>query len=253
MRGGTVLLLLLAFLILSTSTRRQKTTEYRTPVENSNSVTANPTPSVNPSKAGTIDVGSQTTIPHWSWVTVINKKPITHRFANGNFPLVAGDECGVEGGGRITVTEVRGDSLIVTYSSPGNPLGTPCPSGAQFVVSRDDFAAMSGQYAANCTAVQLVKGAVTQILAQNYYGDTVDAGEWHWVTVANIDTVESGNNSFTYGDFCGIGRVKQSDGHDLEGGTVRSRGSSCGRVLYEYTARAEAFGTAAPSGILFFQ
>lgn len=209
-----------------------------------------------PTSSATITVGSQAVIPDWKWVDVVNKKPVTQRFSNGSRKLAAGETCGVEFGGLITVVEIHGENLLVEYTAPGNPVGTPCPSGVQFIVSKSDFAAMNGQYAETRDAIKAEKELVKRLLAQNYYGEPVDAGNWHWVDVVNLNPVRqsfsNGHGYLVYGERCGAGRSDYGDGHVVEGGTIRVRGEANGKVLYEYTARGNPMGTPCPSGVLFF-
>lgn len=202
--------------------------------------------------SSSIEVGSQAIIAGWKWVDVVNKKPVTKRFSNGNRELVAGETCGVEFGGLITLVEVRGENLLVEYTPPGNPIGTPCPSGIQFIVNKSDFTAMNTQYTATRDSIQAKKDLVKRLLAQNYYSEPVDAGNWRWVDVINIDPIvqnfRSGHGYLAYGQNCGIGRSDFGD----EGGTIRIMGEADDKVLYEYTARGNPIGTSCPSGILFF-
>jgi len=209
-----------------------------------------------PTSSATIGIGSQAVIPGWKWVDVANKNPITQRFSNGSKKLVVGETCGVEFGGLITVAEVRGENLFVEYTAPGNPAGTPCPSGVQFIVSKTNFATMNGQYTATRDSIQAEKELVKRLLAQNYYSEPTNAGNWHWVDVVNLDPVvqnfSNGHGYLAYGETCGAGRSDYGDGHVVEGGTIRVRGEANGKVLYEYTARGNPMGTPCPSGILFF-
>ena len=198
-----------------------------------------------PTNLDTIAIGSQAVIPSWQWVKIVNKKPVTQRFSNGSRQLTAGGTCGVEFGGLITVAEIRGEDLLVEYAAPGNPAGTRCPSGVQFLVSKSDFATMNAQYAATRDSIQSEKELVKQLLAQNYYGEPMDASNWHWVNVVNLDPIiqnfSNGHGYLAYGDICVVGD-----------GTVRIRGEANGKVLYEYTASGNPMGTCCPSEILFF-
>lgn len=92
----------------------------------------------------TMAVGDQEVIPDWEWVNVVNKFPVMQHFRNYGTPLAAGETCGVEAGGVITVREIQGDKLLLDYTAPGQPLGTRCPSGIQYFISRDDFYVMRG-------------------------------------------------------------------------------------------------------------
>ncbi|MBI4020896.1 MAG: hypothetical protein HY369_01500 [Candidatus Aenigmarchaeota archaeon] len=93
---------------------------------------------------------------------------------------------------------------------------------------------------------------VIDLLAENFYGEVLDAGEWHFVDIVNPEPVmqQFSNGSFplSFGEPCGIGRAE-----DEEGGTIQVRGEAPdGRVLYEYTTLGSPLGTSCPCGILFF-
>lgn len=204
----------------------------------------------------TIEVGSEATIPGWRWVDVVNKKPVTQHFSNGSIPLTVGETCGVEFGGLITVVEFDDEDLLVEYMAPGNPIGTPCPSGTRFIMNRSDFVSMNGLYVSNLNSFRAEKELVKRLLAQNFYGEPTDAGEWRWVDVVNLEPVvqnfSNGHGYLTYGETCGAGHSDYGKGHVVGGGTIRVRGKAHGKVLYEYTARGNPKGTPCPSGVLFF-
>ena len=58
----------------------------------------------------------------------------------------------------------------------------------------------------------------------------------------NPEPVESGNNSFSYNESCGIQR----------GGILTVVGVQDNRVLVRYTVDGEQYGTPCPSGVVFF-
>jgi len=207
-----------------------------------------------PAYQSAIRIGSKAIIPDWQWVQNINS--IRQRFSNGTYILQAGETCGVEFGGFITVVGIRsGNNLLVEYTAPGNPEGTPCPSGTRFIISRPEFMNMTRQYVAIRDATLAEKALVRQLLAQNYFDAPKDAGGWRWVRVVNLNPIRqefsNGYGYLSYGDDCGIGRT--NNGVADEGGTIRVRGRANGKTLYEYTARGNPMGTAAPSGVLFLE
>ena len=189
-------------------------------------------------------IGSHAVIPEWHWVKMVNKEAITQRFSNGNGLLYYGDTCGVEFGGEITVLKIQGENLLVNYSPPGEPMGTPCPKNTRFIVSTADFATMTERYWQIRSAKIADMKLVTTLLNQHYFGEVVNAGNWRWVDVVNIEPIRqefaNGWDYLSYGDTCGID------------GTSQVRGMSDKKVLYEYTATGYPMGTACPSGVLFW-
>jgi hypothetical protein len=93
-----------------------------------------------------IKKGDTAIVGKWDWIDVQNLHPVTQKFSNGQKPLVAGDTCGIEEGGVVTVIGVEGDRVLVRYKAPGSPMGTRCPSGVIFFVSKDTFLGMSETY-----------------------------------------------------------------------------------------------------------
>ena len=73
-------------------------------------------------------------------------------------------------------------------------------------------------------------------------GDTAKVPGWEWVDVKNLQTVPSGNTSFSYGDSCGIQR----------GGVVMVVGIDGNRVLVRYAISGAMYGTPCPDGVVFF-
>ena len=209
-----------------------------------------------PESSGDIIVGSRAVVPGWQWVEITNESPVTQQFSNGTAELNETDTCGIEMGGLATVTEDHGDTVTVEYTAPGDPAGTPCPSGVRFMMSKTDFAGMNDSYVAARDAIQTEKDLVKQLLDRNFYGEERDAGGWRWVDVVNAEPItqrfSNGHGYLAYGETCGTGR-SEYDGRVLsEGGTVQVRGEANGKVLYEYTAHGNPMGTPCPSGILFF-
>jgi len=88
-----------------------------------------------------VKIGASIKITQWQWVNVLNEAPIKQEYANDTLLLVKGETCGVEIGGRITVVDKVRDKriILVKYTAPGKPLGTPCPSGVVFAMRENTF------------------------------------------------------------------------------------------------------------------
>lgn len=202
-----------------------------------------------PTNSATIQVGSEAVIPNKRWVKVVESLFI--QWFSGS-----SSKCVVEFGNTITVKEIRSDNLLVEYTTPWNHGGALCQSGVQFIVSKSNFATMSDQYAEARDVIQAEKELVGQLLAQNYYGEEVDAGNLRWVNVVNIVPVVQKFSTISvylaYGQTCGAGNSYGGVLQGVEGGTIQVRGEANGKVLYEYTARGNPIGTPCPSGVLFF-
>ncbi len=182
-----------------------------------------------------IEVGAKAVVPDWQWVTTLEDS----------------SKCGIQMGGVLTIEAVEDEELLVSYEFEGETAGTPCESGVQFWLSRDEFAAMNSQYAQKRNAIIAKQEIVSKILAQNFYGEVYDAGNWHWVEVENLVPVSNGNIAFAYGDNCGCGRVISRV--VFVGGKMQVRGEHEGMVLYQYTSNTSTpFGTQCPTGVLFF-
>lgn len=205
---------------------------------------------------GPVTIGSKAVISKWMWATVENKKPLTQRFSNGDSKLRVGETCGVEFGGSIIVVGIEGENLLVEYFAPGDPMGTPCPSGVRFLISKISFAAMNEEYTTKRDAILAEKELVKKLLAQGHRGESVNAGVWRWVDVVNLDPIvqqfSNGHAYLGYGDTCGVGLLGNGEGSISTGGTIEERGKVAGKVLYEYTASGNPKGTPCPSGVLFF-
>lgn len=103
--------------------------------------------------------------------------------------------------------------------------------------------------------IELIMGSVpismeeiAGILAQNYYGETINVYDHHWVTVVNIDPVFTYNDRQAFGDRCHTG----FDRNPTAFGTIQVRGEIDGLTLYEYTTRFHGGGTECIPGVLFF-
>jgi hypothetical protein len=192
-------------------------------------------------------------VPQASWITVFNEEPVVQEYSNGTSLLHAGDACITDFGATVTVVdEVQEGALLVEYEAPRLQLGTTCPTGVLFLLAEEEFNQMTELYYHKFFAMEVEKTSVEQILHDNYFGQETDAGEWEWVDVVNLEPVvqqfSNGPSELVYGDSCGIGSDVGNPG-----GTIRVRGKSEGRTLYEYTAYDAPQGTPCPSGVLFFR
>jgi hypothetical protein len=86
--------------------------------------------------------GRAALVPDWSWVEVVNE----HGLDNGNGHFSYGSTCGIQAGGCLSIIGEEGEMLMVRYSIPGQMFGTPCPSGTEFLLTRDTFNAMTPNY-----------------------------------------------------------------------------------------------------------
>lgn len=108
------------------------------------SQTTSPPSVVTTASSVPVTIGSTAIIPKWEWVEVVNTNPVKQFFSNGTFLLKKGETCGVEVGGLITVVKVLEDSnLLVKYTAPDAPMGTPCPSGVLYILNEKDFKEMN--------------------------------------------------------------------------------------------------------------
>ena len=187
-------------------------------------------------------IGATATIPEESmWVTIRNWLPVR----NANITYSWGDTAHLTYGGRARVLFVLpGGRVLVRYTAPAGkrPAGTVCPTGAMFVLEASEFATMTERYEARQASIAAEKKLVKQLLNHNFCGNPQTVTGGFWVDVVNDEPVRNANNTFSYGKSAVV-----------SGGTITPRGSADGKILYEYTTTEEAWGTAAPSGILFFR
>jgi hypothetical protein len=90
-----------------------------------------------------ISLGDVRHIGRWAWVDVQNEDPVVQRYVNAYKYLSKGDTCRIEPEGTVTVEKKGSGRLLLRYSAPGHPMGTPCPSGVKFYVAEKDFAELS--------------------------------------------------------------------------------------------------------------
>lgn len=199
-----------------------------------------------PALAFAINVGDTAIVPSWKWVDVLNDKPVAQRFSNATVTLQKGGTCGIEEGGTITVVKINGQKLLVKYTAPGSPMGTPCPSGALFEVGVSEFESMSAVYNRVTEARSQKQLRVIEILGSMKRGSSTTIPSWEWVRVLNPTPVtqhfRNGGFPLKYEDTCGI----------EAGGVITVLGSlTSSTYLVKYTAPGSPMGTPCPSGVLF--
>ncbi|MBU0707357.1 hypothetical protein KKG41_03220 [Patescibacteria group bacterium] len=199
-----------------------------------------------PALAFAVNVDDTAIVSGWEWVDVLNDKPVTQHFSNGESTLKKGETCGIEEGGTITVVKVNGQKLLVEYTAPGSPMGTPCPSGVLFEIATSDFETMTAEYNRVIEARSQKQLKVIEILGSMKRGDSASVPSWDWVDVLNPTPVtqnfRNGNFPLSYEETCGI----------EAGGIITVLGEmSSTTLLVEYTAPGSPMGTPCPSGVLF--
>jgi hypothetical protein len=83
-------------------------------------------------------------ISRWEWVDVVNERGVRQDYRNATITLKANDTCGIEEGGTVRVLGTKDNDVLVEYTAPRPPLGTPCPSGVQLLTTVDRFQALAG-------------------------------------------------------------------------------------------------------------
>jgi hypothetical protein len=106
------------------------------------------------------------TVGEWEWVTVVNTLPLAQGYSNGTHPVSAGDTCGIEPGGTVRLLGSDAEGVLLEYTAPGTPMGTPCPSGVRFLTSHAHFQGMTATYMAGQAAAQATKERVQRLLNQ---------------------------------------------------------------------------------------
>jgi hypothetical protein len=114
--------------------------------------------------AGEIMKGDTAKIPGWEWVNVMNPDPVRQNFSGSAKYLGYGETCGIEMGGTVKVVGIDGDRVLLVYAAPGNPIGTPCPSGVMFFMSKENFSKMTAQYKMVCQSRDAKKDLVKKLL-----------------------------------------------------------------------------------------
>ena len=90
--------------------------------------------------------GDKATVPSWRWVDVVNQKPVIQNFSNSRRPIAYGETCGIEYGGTVVAVATHDNDVLVLYTAPGQPMGTPCPTGVAFFLPKTQFLAMTAGY-----------------------------------------------------------------------------------------------------------
>lgn len=93
-----------------------------------------------------IKKGDRATVPNWQWVDVVNQEPVVQNFSNARRVIAYGEKCGIEYGGTAVAVATQGNDVLIRYTSPGQPMGTPCPTGVAFFLPKAEFSAMTAKY-----------------------------------------------------------------------------------------------------------
>ncbi len=94
------------------------------------------------------EVGDTAHISDWQWINIKNIEPVQQNCSIGSLSLSIKEcrTCGIEFGGLIEVIAKDGKHLLVKYTAPGKPIGTPCPSGIIFFIDEQAFNSMEKSY-----------------------------------------------------------------------------------------------------------
>ena len=206
-------------------------------------------------------IGSRYKVPaEWQWVDLI--EPVMNQYSNGRSET---DRCGIKMGGEVKILGFTKDEAqtLVEYASPGDDLGTPCPSGAKFFLNVSWLDTMNEEYQNNIAYIEAIKESVDLIISGEGLqsvgdfsaGDTFKVPTWQWVKpmlpienqynsvlLGSWQTPSSGFLSF--GDTCGM----------KMGGEVKILGFTQdeAQALVEYASPGDDLGTPCPSGAIFF-
>lgn len=218
--------------------------------------------------AEALEVGDIVTVPAWKWVTVENQESLSQTFKKYDFEnlenppsnttrkISAGDTCGIEIGGTLEILRISADDTfaLVRYSAPGNPAGTPCPTGVMAILKMDELTQYDNRFAALQEDIQGTKEAVGKILAGKgrkattsmKAGDSVKVPSWRWIDLVNQAPIQqrfsNGTSMIGFGDRCGI----------EVGGTLEVIGFSDdgNSAVVRYSAPGRPMGTPCPDGVL---
>ena len=115
--------------------------------------------------AQNVKKGDTAVVPDWEWVDVMNPDPIIQNFSNRTHRLKYGETCGIEIGGTVTVVGISNDSkVLVRYTAPDDPTGTPCPTGVLFFTTEKKFSKMTSEHNQICISEQRERDLVKKLL-----------------------------------------------------------------------------------------
>lgn len=83
-------------------------------------------------------------VPEWEWVEVVNS--VLQKYSNGSRQLGPGETCGIEYSGKLVELSAEAGTVLVRYSAPGISIGTSCPDGVRFLISRTQLDSMTAAY-----------------------------------------------------------------------------------------------------------
>ena len=209
-----------------------------------------------PTQVASLSVNEAINVPGWQWVDVV--KPIMNHYSNGSSMLEKGENCGIkyEGSVEILGFSPEGEKALLEYSSPGDDLGTPCPSGALFFISTEELASFEERYAERVHREEQRDALVEKILsgakdlptqvADLSVNEATHIPEWQWINVVKPieNQYSNGSSMLEKGEKCGI----------QGGGSIAILGFSPEgeKALLEYSSPGDDLGTPCPSGAVFF-
>jgi hypothetical protein len=219
----------------------------------------------------TVKVGDKATIPKWEWVDVMNLSKITQKFSGAfGTPTEGGiqfhqygdfETCGVKTRGEVEVLGFLEDNrALVEYTAPGNPKGTPCPTGTKYLISTEKFLKLTGEYKRKIDNTSDLLREVQNVLEGKpaaeealIEGRRIKKGDKFrspvkWVEVMNLHSVtqEYRNGSkqlifSTNGDYDTC--ITKDHGIITVLGFIKD-----GRALVEYSVNGDTRGTPCPDG-----
>jgi hypothetical protein len=112
-----------------------------------------------------IKKGDTAIVPNWDWIDVMNPVPVK-QICQGKREIGYGETCGIQKGGTVKVVGIDGNRLLVIYEAPGESVGTPCPSGVVFFISKNNFSKMTSEYQKACQVENYEKKLVKNLLGK---------------------------------------------------------------------------------------
>ena len=218
-----------------------------------------------PTQVAGLSINKSIKVPEWQWVDIV--KPImnqfrgisiTNQYSNASAMLEKGESCGIKYGGSVEILgfSPEGEKALLEYSSPGDDLGTPCPSEAVFFLSTEELASFEERYAERVHREEQRDALVEKILsgandlptqvADLSVNEATHIPEWQWINVVKPieNQYSNGFSMLEKGENCGI----------QGGGSIAILGFSPEgeKALVVYSSPGDDAGTPCPEGALFF-
>lgn len=158
-----------------------------------------------------------------------------------------GGRCVALFGANVRPIKVIGDNTLVQYTATVGTHKSMCPEESSFTISTSELTTMQKDYERALNDIASQNKLVDSLVADEVYGEPVDAGKRRQVYIANTNryrklTAPEGSYEL-YHQSCEIG---------APGGTLQARGYTKGMVLYEYHPKVGYTGPGCPDGTLFF-